>query len=109
MSNRWLKENSISPDAIDDILLSEHLEPHIKTTCIKESYLKKKPYHVYYRYKVTTSAIPSTSTTAMPNPSNSNETTKTETTCITESEQKSSDPSKKSPDSKIESNSKLDK
>lgn len=51
-SNRWLKENGTSPDCIDDMLLGEHLEPTIKTICVKESYLKRTPYHVYYRYKV---------------------------------------------------------
>lgn len=51
-SNRWLKENGTSPDCIDDMLLGEHLEPSIKTICVKESYLKRTPYHVYYRYKV---------------------------------------------------------
>lgn len=51
-SNRWLKENGTSSDCIDEMFLGEHLEPSIKTICVKESYLKKTPYHVYYRYKV---------------------------------------------------------
>ena len=51
-TNKWLKENSISSDCIDDWLLGEHLDPEVKTVCIKESSLKKTPYHIFYRYKV---------------------------------------------------------
>jgi hypothetical protein len=51
-NTRWLKENGTSHECIDEMLLGEHLEPHVKTICVKESYLKKTPYHVYYRYKV---------------------------------------------------------
>jgi len=52
LTNKWLKENSISADCIDDWLLGEHLDPEVKTICIKESSLKKTPYHIFYRYKV---------------------------------------------------------
>lgn len=48
----WLKEHSVAHDSIDEWLLGEHLTPQVKTACIKESYLKKTPYHIYYRYKV---------------------------------------------------------
>ena len=48
----WLKEHAIANDSIDDWFLGEHIQPHVKTQCVKESYLKKTPYHVYYRYKV---------------------------------------------------------
>jgi hypothetical protein len=51
-TNKWLKENSISADCIDDWLLGEHLDAEVKTICIKESSLKKTPYHIFYRYKV---------------------------------------------------------
>jgi hypothetical protein len=51
-TNKWLKENSTQADCIDDWLLGEHLDTEIKTICIKESSLKKTPYHIFYRYKV---------------------------------------------------------
>jgi len=37
--------------------MGEHLEPQVKTTCFKESFLKKPPYHVYYKYKSTTTDV----------------------------------------------------
>ncbi len=51
-SNKWLKEHAISADCIDDWLLGDHIVPYVKTTCVKESFSKKPPYHVYYKYKV---------------------------------------------------------
>jgi hypothetical protein len=48
----WLKEHGIANDSINDWFLGEHLQPQVKTTYVKESCLKKTPYHVYYRYKV---------------------------------------------------------
>jgi hypothetical protein len=57
--NQWLKSNGTSQDCIDDMLMGEHLEPRVKTTCFKESFLKRTPYHVYYKYKSTTAPAPS--------------------------------------------------
>ena len=51
-SNKWLKDNSISHECLDDWFLGEHLEPKVKTICTKESFIKKPPYHVYFRYKI---------------------------------------------------------
>jgi hypothetical protein len=48
----WLKEHTIANDSINDWFLGEHLQPQVKTTYVKESCLKKTPYHIYYRYKV---------------------------------------------------------
>jgi hypothetical protein len=50
-SNKWLKDNSISNDCIDEWLLGEQFEPSIKTVCTKENSIKKPPYHIYFRYK----------------------------------------------------------
>jgi hypothetical protein len=52
LNNKWLKEHSKTADCIDDWLLGEMAAPATKTVCIKESQLKKVPYHVYYRYRV---------------------------------------------------------
>lgn len=61
--NGWLKENHTNPDTIDDILLGVHIGPQIKTTCIKESHLKKTPYHVYYKYKTASNRLLNTEQT----------------------------------------------
>jgi hypothetical protein len=51
-TNKWLKESSVSADCIDDWLLGYHLTgSSSKTICVKESWPKKPPYHVYYKYK----------------------------------------------------------
>jgi len=78
-TNKWLKDNSISTDCIDDWLLGEHLDPEVKTICIKESSLKKTPYHIFYRYKVLSnesnqanSSLASTSTTSKTKNDNTN-------------------------------------
>ena len=59
--NKSLKEHSVPHDKIDDWLLGESLTPPVKTVCVKESCLKKPPYHVYYRYKVVPNQTPATS------------------------------------------------
>jgi len=50
-SNKWLKDNSVSNECIDEWLLGGHIGNSIKTTCVKENSIKKPPYHVYFRYK----------------------------------------------------------
>lgn len=50
-SNKWLKANATSSDCIDDWLTGEIYANAIKTSRVKENYLKKTPYHVYYKYK----------------------------------------------------------
>jgi paired amphipathic helix protein Sin3a len=55
LNNKWLKEHSKTADCIDDWLLGELAGPSTKTVCIKESLLKKVPYHIFYRYKVVAS------------------------------------------------------
>jgi hypothetical protein len=52
LNNKWLKEHSKTADCIDDWLLGDMAGPATKTVCIKESQLKKVPYHVFYRYRV---------------------------------------------------------
>lgn len=52
-TNKWLKENGLTADCIDDWLLGESSAANLagtKTVCVKESIPKRTPYHVYYRY-----------------------------------------------------------
>jgi hypothetical protein len=63
-TNKWLKENGLTVDCIDDWLLGENLTGstsaaaaaaaggsggQVKTVCVKENWPKRTPYHVYYR------------------------------------------------------------
>jgi hypothetical protein len=54
-SKEWMKEHSVQPDSIENWLMGHNLplSQQVKTVCIKENYMKKAPYHIYYRYKVT--------------------------------------------------------
>lgn len=51
-TNKWLKENSVNPERVDEWLLGENFNSNCKTVCVKESLPRRPPYHVYYRYKV---------------------------------------------------------
>lgn len=62
-TNKWLKTNSVSNDCIDDWLLGENYS-HVKTVRTKENYIKKTPYHVYYKYKVDSNVSAATGTTS---------------------------------------------
>ena len=62
-TNKWLKTNSIPNDCIDDWLLGENYT-NVKTVRVKENYIKKSPYHVYYKYKVETNTSVATSSSA---------------------------------------------
>lgn len=70
-NNKWLKSNGIATDCLDDILLGNSLS--IKSLRAKENYLKKTPYHVYYKYKSDCRIINNTTTaTTTPGTSNNN-------------------------------------
>jgi paired amphipathic helix protein Sin3a len=60
-SHKWLKDSSTSHESVDSWLLGQHIEPYVKTICTKESSIKKPPYHVYFRYKVTNQGQSTTS------------------------------------------------
>jgi hypothetical protein len=65
--NKWLKENGVSADTIDDWLIGDTLNnPNIKTTCNKDCSLKRTPYHVIYKYKTQKLNV-NTTTTTTPN------------------------------------------
>lgn len=68
-SNKWLKEQTFNPEAVEEWFLGENMAPNIKTVCTKESCVKKPPYHFYYKYRV--------QVTSANTKENSNKTTKT--------------------------------
>lgn len=100
--NRWLKEHSASQEATDDWLLGENLVPYVKTTCIKESSMKKTPYHVYYRYKVANKSDTSTASNTTNNKKNKTDTNKKPLTASSSSSSTTPKETDNSVDSKTE-------
>jgi hypothetical protein len=51
--NKWLKENSVASDAVDDWFIdgNSQTNENLKTTCTKDNSLKRTPYHAFYKYK----------------------------------------------------------
>jgi hypothetical protein len=72
--NKWLKDNSVASDAVDDWLIdgNSQTNENLKTTCTKDNSLKRTPYHAYYKYKTEkTNSQPQPSAATLINTGNS--------------------------------------
>ena len=76
--NKWLKDNTISSDYVDDWLIGETINnPNIKTTCIKDSSIKRPPFHAIFKYKTQKLNVNSTTTNSTTIQKSTNKSTKT--------------------------------